>query len=299
MQIQKPKLRYTKTFSLLTVACGYVVSYAISAFVLQSISGISWHPLWKLFAANLVGMFVLFLFARLSRNSSFFDAYWSVAPPLFLVYLIPLDAQPGWNFRQILVFSAVFIWAIRLTLNWARHWGGFSMEDFRYIELKKGGGLKGFLVDFSAIHFFPALMVFAICLPLYPAVAEYSGDITVFDLLAFTVALCGVILETVADEQMHAFKRRIKKPSEFMRSGVWAYSRHPNYFGEWLFWVGVFLMGLSANPAYYWTGFGLFVLLSMFLGASIPMMEKRMIGKRPDYAAYQKKVSAFIPLPNR
>jgi steroid 5-alpha reductase family enzyme len=299
MQISQPKLRYTKAFSLLAVACGYVVSYALSAFALQNMSELSWHPLWKLFAANLVGMFVLFLFARISRNSSFFDAYWSVAPPLFLIYLIPLDAKPGWNFRQILVFTAVLIWAIRLTLNWARHWGGFSMEDFRYIELKKGGGIKGFLVDFSAIHFFPALMVFAICLPLYPAVTDYTGDITVFDLLAFTVALAGVILETVADEQMHAFKRRIKKPSEFMRSGVWAYSRHPNYFGEWLFWVGVFFMGLSANPAYYWTSLGLVVLLSMFLGASIPMMEKRMMEKRPDYAGYKKRVSAFIPLPNR
>ncbi len=299
MQINSPKLRYTKSFSLLVVITGYLVSYALSAFAVYQFNPLDWHPLWKLFAANLVGMFVLFLFARVMKNSSFFDAYWSVAPPIFLVYLIPLDATADWNFRQVLVTVAVLIWAIRLTLNWARHWAGFSMEDFRYIELKKGGGIKGFLVDFSAIHLFPALMVFAICLPLYPAVADYNDEITVFDLLAFAVALGGVAFETVADEQMHAFKRRIKQPSEFMRAGLWSYSRHPNYFGEWLFWVGIFLMGLAANPQYYWTGLGVILLLAMFLGASIPLMEKRMASKRPEYASYKRKVSAFIPLPSR
>jgi steroid 5-alpha reductase family enzyme len=84
-----------------------------------------------------------------------------------------------------------------------------------------------------------------------------------------------------------------------MRSGLWSLSRHPNYFGEWLFWVGIFLFGIVSNSQFWWTGIGILSLQILFLFISGPMMDKRILEKRPDYKAHMKKVSAFFPLPYR
>ena len=293
-----PHTRFTKSFSLLIVIMAYMLAYAFSAFSIKLMADLEWHPIWKLALADSVGTVVIYFFSVGFKNSSFYDPYWSVAPPLFLVFLIPL-AGDNIGFRQLLVTVVVLFWSVRLTLNWGRHWTGIKMQDWRYTQLKKKGGIIAFIADFFGIHFFPTFMVFVGCLPLYPALVDHQGDVTVFDLIAFAVCLVAVGIELIADEQLRLFKKRIEDPQEFMKSGIWHYSRHPNYFGEWLFWLGIYLFGLIANPSYWWTGIGMILMLAMFLFASIPLMDKRMKEKRPEYAAHMKKVSAFFPLPHR
>lgn len=293
------KTRFTKSFSLLLVAVSYTIAYALAAFLITFTKELDWHPLYRLALAHSAATLVVYIFSVAFKNSSFYDAFWSVAPPFFLLFLIPLSSENTDSFRQILVSVVLILWAFRLTFNWARHWTGIKMEDWRYVELKKGGGVKAFFADFLGIHFFPTAMVFALCLPLYPALVEPVNEVTVLDLLAFATALSGIAIETVADEQLRLFKKRIKSPSEFMRSGLWSLSRHPNYFGEWLFWVGIFLFGIVSNSQFWWTGIGILSLLILFLFISGPMMDKRILEKRPDYKAHMKKVSAFFPLPYR
>lgn len=295
-----PHTRFTRPFSFLVIVIAYMLSYAFAAFSIVLLKDVDWHPLWKLALADTVGTVVIFIFSVAFKNSSFYDAYWSLAPPAFLVFLVPLALPEVDGFRQILVGTAVIFWGARLTLNWGRHWGGIKMQDWRYAELKGDSrGIKRLAVDFFAIHFFPTVFVFLVCLPLYPAVVDQQTPLTVFDLFAFALCLTAILIETIADEQLRLFKKRIKTPGEFMKSGLWKYSRHPNYFGEWTFWTGIYLMGLVANPAYWWTGVGIVVLLAMFLFASIPMMDKRMVSKRPEYADHIKKVSSLFPLPPR
>lgn len=291
-----PHTRFTRQFSFMVLVMAYMLSYAFAGFAVVMLKNTGWHPLAKLAIANGVGTVVIFCFSRGFKNSSFFDAYWSVAPAFFLIFLIPLAVPEADTFRQVLVSIAVLAWAVRLTLNWGRHWKGIKMEDWRYGKLKReNSGAKSLLVDFFGIHLFPAIIVFAIGLPLYPALADHKSELGVFDLLAFALCLTAILIETIADEQLRLFKKRIKDPQEFMRNGLWQYSRHPNYFGEWLFWVGIYLMGLIANPRYWWTGIGMLVLLAMFLFASIPLMDKHMVAKRPEYADHSKKVPAFFP----
>lgn len=297
MNASLPQTRYTKSFSLLIVAIAYILSYAFAAFTITLLKDSDWHPLYKLALADAVGTLIIYFFSVGFKNSSFYDAYWSVAPPVFLLFLILISGAETADFRQILVSVALILWAIRLTFNWARHWKGIKMEDWRYVELKKKGGIQAFIADFIGIHFFPTALVFALCLPLYPALVDHTSELTVFDMLAFAVCLSAITLETIADEQLRIFKHRIKDPQEFMKSGLWAYSRHPNYFGEWLFWFGIFLFGWLANPVYWWTGFGALFLLLMFIFITGPMMDKRMKEKRPEYAEHMKKVSGFFPLP--
>lgn len=294
-----PHTRYTKSFSLLIVVIAYILAYAFAAFTIKLLVGYDWHPLWKLALADVVGTLVIYFFSLGFKNSSFYDAYWSVAPPLFLVFLLPLASESVDGFRQLLCSAAVLVWAIRLTYNWVRGWPGIKHQDWRYTQLKQKGGIIAFVADFFGIHFFPTFMVFMACLPLYPTLVDQQGELTVFDLLAFAVCLVAVAVELIADEQLRLFKKRIKDPQEFMHGGLWEYSRHPNYFGEWLFWFGIYLFGLMANPAYWWTGIGMLLMLAMFLFASIPLMDKRMLSKRPEYAQHMKKVSAFFPWPTK
>ena len=81
-----------------------------------------------------------------------------------------------------------------------------------------------------------------------------------------------------------------------MKTGLWALSRHPNYFGEWLFWAGLALFGLAAVPsAWWWVLPGAIAMLVMFLVASIPMIDKRSVERRPEYQAHMARVSGFVP----
>lgn len=291
--------RYTKSFSMLLVIIAYMLAYAFSAFSLRFMLTQAWHPLTKMALVSSVGVIVIFIFSRSFKNSSFFDAYWSVAPAMYLLYLIPLSGNDGYNFRPILAAVAIVIWSVRLTQNWMRHWHGVKHEDWRYIDLKKNGGIKAFFADFFGIHLFPAVILYTACLPLYPSIVDQQGELSVFELMAFALCLVAVAISLIADEQVRLFKRRVKIPGEFMKSGLWKYSRHPNYFGEWLFWVGIFLFGLSSNPSYWWTIIGIICMLAMFLFASVPMMDKRMKRRRPEYEAHTKKVSGFFPLPHK
>lgn len=295
-----PHTRFTKSFSLLMIVIAYLFAYALAAFSIKIMAPLDWHPIWKLAVADAVGTLVIYFFSVGFKNSSFYDAYWSVAPPVFLVFLIPLSDDSVDGFRQLLLSVAVIFWSVRLTYNWVRGWPGIKHEDWRYGQLKKKGGFSAFIADFLGIHFFPTFMVFMACLPFYPTVVDQQGgELNVFDLLAFAVCIIAVGIELIADEQLRLFKKRIDDPQEFMKSGIWKYSRHPNYFGEWLFWLGIYLFGLIANPDYWWTGIGMLLMLCMFVFASIPLMDNRMKTKRPEYAEHMRKVSAFFPMPHR
>ncbi len=117
--------------------------------------------------------------------------------------------------------------------------------------------------------------------------------------VAFVVGMGAVALEFAADAQMHRFVR-VKKPGEVMDRGLWAWSRHPNYFGEFGFWLGVFLFGVAVEPGdAWWSWIGAGAMLAMFLGASIPMMETRSLQRRPDYQNVIAQVPRFVPRPRR
>ena len=129
-----------------------------------------------------------------------------------------------------------------------------------------------------------------------PALA--MGDLSFgwLDGLALFVGVAATLIELIADEQMRAFVRQ-RTPGAHMESGLWRYSRHPNYFGEMLFWISLWLFALAAAPAYWWTGIGVLAMLLMFVFASIPMMDTRSRERRPGYADYEARTSSLILWP--
>ena len=187
-------------------------------------------------------------------------------------------------------------WAIRLTANWARSFPGLHHEDFRYLTLYERTPLPRWMVQLVLVDFFPAVQVALGCLPLYPALAVGGAGFGVLDALALTIGLAATSIEFVADEQMRSFVRTAP-PGAHMDRGLWRYSRHPNYFGELLFWFSLWLFAMAASPAFWWTIIGPLAMLFMFVFASIPMMDNRSNERRPGYAEYQRRTPALLPWP--
>lgn len=279
--------------SLAIVGFAYVV--ALGAAIATAATVGSGSPVLAVFVADLVATLVVFGFSMLLANSSMYDAYWSVAPPVIGLYwasaLAGSEAVPA---RQWLVLALVFAWGVRLTWNWARGWPGLHHEDWRYRELRENSETPYWLVSLTGIHYFPTLQVFLACLPLYPALAIGSRPLGALDALAGLVTAGAIALETIADEQLRAFNRG-KQPGDICTRGLWAWLRHPNYLGEILFWWGLWLFGVAALPAWWWSVIGPLAITAMFLFASIPMLDRRNLERRPGYVEVMKTVPALVP----
>lgn len=277
-----------------SIVLAYTVTLAAGALALY---GLPLKAPYDALAADLVATVVIFAFSLGYRNSSFYDAYWSVIPPLLALHWYAMAPAAIDPLRALCVLALVTLWALRLTANWALHWGGLGHEDWRYPLVRQKAGRFAVAADFAGIHLFPTLQVFLGCLPVYAVMSLGTAPFGLLDLLAAGVTLGAIVIETLADRQLHAFAAR-RTPGSFIQEGLWAWSRHPNYFGELSFWWGLMLFGLASAPAaWFWVIPGALAMTLMFCFASIPLMEQRSLARRPGYADYRQRVWALVPLP--
>ena len=272
----------TKAAALIRVTIAYVVALAVAAAWLAY--GADTRSLWlDTLIADILATAVIFGFSRAYRNSSFYDAYWSVIPPAIVIYWWAARDVPAGSLRAWLAVGVVMLWAIRLTGNWAYGWPGMHHEDWRYPMLREKSGRFAMVVDFLGIHLFPTLQVFLGTVPLYVVLTRPGRDIGWLDAVATAVGVAAVVIEFAADRQLHRFVKE-RQPGQVMNRGLWSWSRHPNYFGEITFWLSLALFAVAAAPREAWWLFaGTVAMLAMFLGASIPMMEQRSLERRPTY----------------
>ncbi|MCF3940049.1 DUF1295 domain-containing protein [Gordonia tangerina] len=295
MSRQSPSGRVT---ALVRVTFAYLLAIAVA--VLWLLWGPATGVLWlDTLIADLLATVVIFGFSRVHHNSSFYDAYWSVIPPLLLGYWWWQSDLGVDDLRTWLLFIVVAVWAVRLTANWVGTYPGLHHEDWRYAQLRADAGRWELPVDLFAIHVIPTLQVFAGMVPAYVAVTHPAQGPTWLVVVAFLVGLSAVGLETIADGQLRRFVRSARG-GDVMDRGVWGWSRHPNYFGEFSFWFSLALFGVAASPAdAWWLFIGAAVMLALFEGASIPMMERRSLARRPGYQSVIDRVPRFVPRPPR
>jgi steroid 5-alpha reductase family enzyme len=138
----------------------------------------------------------------------------------------------------------------------------------------------------------PTLVVFLGCLALYPALTS-NHIFGALDVAAIVITAAAIIIEAVSDEQLAQFIRQ--GSGGVMESGLWAYSRHPNYLGEITFWWGLYLFALAAGIQNWWMIIGPLTITSMFVFISIPMMDKHNAERHPGYDEHRQKVPALLP----
>jgi len=291
------KLRYSSAGKGKSVAACILAYLAagVAAFTVGYLLRYS-HPILIVGAADLAATIVVFGFSVIFDNSSLYDPYWSVVPVFIALFWALRPVSNDINvIRQVVVLAVLCAWAVRLTYNWFRRWKGLGDEDWRYADFRNTMGRMYWPVSFLVIHLVPTILVFLGCLSLYVAVSSGAGPFGILDIIAFIVAAAAIIIESVADRQLHKFLISRKDETQILSSGLWAYSRHPNYFGEVLFWWGLFLFALAAGPASWWVIIGPIAITLLFIFISVPMIEKHMIKRKPDYADNRHGVSSLMP----
>ena len=280
-----------KLYSQLVCVAIYILSFWVSYLLipdrliyLESIDEVSFWMLvliWHLYATIFI-----YVFSVLLRNSSLYDPFWSLAPvPIVLVLSNGMSSLEV----KLLVVIPITLWAIRLTRNWIISWEGFSHEDFRYKDLKNTNKFQAELNNLFGIHLIPTLIVNFGLFPLFylvDVVQTDSSTLIYYLYLASIFTFLAVVLETVADEQMREFRDNPENRGKTMKYKLWKYSRHPNYLGEVLFWYGIYFMGLSTGLLPLWLILCPTLMLALFIFISCPMMDKRSLKNRSDYAEY-------------
>jgi steroid 5-alpha reductase family enzyme len=282
---------FNRNTSLLIVTGVYILCLAAGYGSLQ-IGTQYFSPLWNMFVADIVATIVVWAFSILFKNASIYDAYWSVIPVAISYYWIWRSPE-GWNYKNILTVLVINYWGIRLTFNWARGWTGLAHQDWRYTMLRETNPRLYWLTNLGGIHLFPTVVVYLCMIPVYFLINYTVQSTSVFILAGAVISILATTIEFVADEQMKQFKKTAR-PGQYINQGLWQYSRHPNYFGEILFWIGLYIMSLGVADPYWWGGLGIVVILSMFLFASIPMMEARTIKSKPQYTEQIRRVSVLV-----
>jgi len=277
---------------LLVMALAYVAALMAAVYVGRTVFDM--HPLVVAGAADLAATIVIFTFSVAYDNSSFYDAYWSVAPPCLGVFWLRCAPDDVSTLRQVLVLGLVFVWGLRLTMNWLRGWRGLGHEDWRYVQMREQTGGAYWLASFVGLHLLPTVVVFLGCVPLFAALVHGDEPLGWVDVLATGVTAGAIAIEAIADLQLHRF-RAIAAPGSTLATGLWACSRHPNYFGEALFWWGLGLFGVAAGATVWWANAGAATITAMLFFVSIPLIDQRMRASRPDYADRVARVSALVP----
>jgi steroid 5-alpha reductase family enzyme len=276
------------------VAVAYVAALA-AAYAVARALGPDVHPLWVAAVADTAATVTVFVFSVVFDNTSVYDPYWSVAPLAIAPYFAARPEAASAPFaRQALVIVLVALWGLRLTYNWTVGYPGLSHEDWRYADMRQKVGRAYWLVSLLGLHSFPTVLVYLGCLPLYPALTS-ARPLGLLDAVAAALTLAAIVIETVADEQLRAFRRERKSAAEIMNKGLWSYSRHPNYFGEVLFWWGVFLFAIASGPGNLWTIAGAAAITVLFVFISVPMLDRRSVERKPEYRDHMKRVSALVP----
>jgi steroid 5-alpha reductase family enzyme len=253
------------------------------------------HPLEVTFYGDLLATIVVFAVSIVVRNASLYDPYWSVAPAVIVAAWVWHHNAGGG--RQVAVLVLMLVWAVRLTANWAWSWRGLRHEDWRYVQIREQRPrlVPWWLISLTGIQLMPTLVVFAGLLAVWPAVKANERSFGLIDVLAVVVTGTSIAIEATADWQL----RRHARPGQTLDTGLWRYSRHPNYLGEIGFWWGLWLFALAAAPSWWWTVAGPIAMALLFTFVSVPLMDRRSLSRRPGYAEHMRAVPALFPRPTR
>lgn len=234
-----------------------------------------------------------FIISLLTKRNDVADIAWGVG--FVLLAWASFFISKEVTTTGFLVSALVTIWGFRLATHiYNRNKG--KPEDRRYMNWRKEWGKWFYLRSYFQIYILQGVLLYLISIPVL--VINYSSLITlgVISIVGLMIWLIGFFFEAVGDWQLKQFIQKLENKGRLMTEGLWAYTRHPNYFGEVTQWWGIWVIALSA-PLGLISIIGPLTITILILKVSgIPMLEKSM-AEHPDFAAYKERVSVFFPLP--
>jgi steroid 5-alpha reductase family enzyme len=250
-----------------------------------------------LFILNLLAvtamMFIGWVASLIYKNVTVVDSLWGIG--FVLIGWITFATSDGYIGRKLLLALLTTAWGLRLALYLSRrNWG--KGEDPRYGAWRAEYGDKFWIVSLFNVFLVQAVFMWVIALALQRGqISPQPAELTVFDILGAALWLTGFFFEAVGDWQLARFKSDPANKGKVMDRGLWAYSRHPNYFGEMLIWWGIYFIALAV-PGSWWTIISPIIITVVLLKITgVTLTEKTILEKRPQYRDYIARTSAFVP----
>ncbi|UCD91162.1 MAG: DUF1295 domain-containing protein [Desulfobacterales bacterium] len=244
-------------------------------------------------AAVILMMIIGWLISLVLKNVTVVDSFWGLG--FVMITWLTFYLTDGFWGRKLLMALLVTIWGVRLCayLTW-RNWG--KGEDPRYGLWRAKSGKHFWIVSLFKVFLLQSLFLWAISISIQYGVASKTPEvITWLDLCGLILWAVGFLFEAVGDWQLAVFKSNPANKGEVMDRGLWAYTRHPNYFGECLIWWGIFLIAFSA-PGSWWTILSPLIITVVLLKMTgIPLTENTLVARRPGYKDYIQRTHAFFP----
>ena len=243
------------------------------------------------------GAIALWLVSLAIEDASIADRFWGVGFVLLAALYAARGA--GWPPRAYLMLALTAVWGLRLSLHIHLRNRGHP-EDPRYARWREEGGDRYWWTQLFKVFLLQAVILWVVAAPLLAGqTAGLPDRLTAFDVVGSLVWLAGFLFETVGDAQLAAFKRDPANRGRVLSTGLWRYTRHPNYFGDSLVWWGLFLVAAGV-PGGAWTVFSPILMTWLLVRVSgVRLLEEGLRSTRPGYAEYVARTSAFLPLPPR
>ncbi len=238
-------------------------------------------------------MTLLWLVSLVLKNASIVDIFWGMGFVIvaWVAFILTPDGTPS---RKLLLCSLVTLWGLRLAIHiFIRNRG--KPEDFRYQVWRKEAGTSWWWRSFFRVFLLQGILLWVISTPLLAAqFRSQPSNLTWLDVLSILIWLVGFFFEAVGDWQLARFKANPANKGKVLSSGVWHYSRHPNYFGDATQWWAYYLIAVVAGG--WWTIFSP-VIMTLFLMrvSGVTLLEKTLKVEKPGYKAYIETTSEFIP----
>lgn len=227
------------------------------------------------------------------RNAAIVDVFWGLG--FAIVALVGFYVGGGHNPRATLITALTVIWGVRLALYlaWRNHGQG---EDYRYQAMRRSIGDNFWIVSLFTVFGLQGILMWVVSLPIQLAQSSsLPATLTGFDLLGVLLWCGGLSFEAIGDWQLARFKADPSHRGKVMDRGLWRYTRHPNYFGDALLWWGLFMIAF-ATPHSGWTVIAPLVMTGLLMRVSgVPLLERKLVKTRPQYAEYMRRTSSFIP----
>lgn len=237
-------------------------------------------------------MTVLWLCSIMIKNVSIVDLFWGfgfvVASAVYFIYTEGLET------RKVLLMTMVSIWGLRLSvyLAWRNHGKG---EDFRYQKFRKDfGEHRYWWYSYFSVFLLQGMLMWLISAPLLGAQFYPDTNLSILDYIGFIFWIIGMVFEAGGDFQLAHFKADRSNKGKVLNTGLWHYTRHPNYFGDAAVWFGYGIICLSAGN--YVPLLGTVLMTALIIKVSgVALLEKTLNETKPGYQEYVEKTSAFIP----
>jgi len=236
-------------------------------------------------------MLIMFVIGTAEKNNGLVDIGWGLGFCFVALYCFAHLAEG--TIRQFLITILVFIWGIRLALYLFKRNKG-KAEDFRYAKWRKDWGKWVYIRGFFQIYMLQGFLMLLIALPIIQINVHYNKGINVLDAIGLVLWIIGFYFEAVGDAQKSKFKADPRNEGKIMRSGLWAYTRHPNYFGEVLVWWGIFCIAMANGNFFPSIISPVLVTFLLTKVSGVAMLERKYIGNA-EYEQYKKEVPGFWP----